>query len=158
MDTYKSTTGYLYMMCGGPIAWKSKRQSTVALSSCEAEILALTLGTQTAVWLRKLIKETFNETVCIRIHEDNQSAITITNGGARYSARTRHFGVRHFFARELVEQGQIRLTYCQTAEMLADILTKALGGPTHNRLCTLMHLEKEGQANGGLSEGEPGLE
>ena len=47
----KSTSGYMFMLAGGPIAWKSKKQSSVALSTTEAEYYALGLACQEAVWL-----------------------------------------------------------------------------------------------------------
>ena len=53
--TRKSTSGFIFMLNGGPVSWCSKRQATVALSSTEAEYVALTLAAKEATWLRLLL-------------------------------------------------------------------------------------------------------
>ena len=50
----KSTSGYLYQISGGAVTWRSKKQSCVALSTAEAEYMALSSAAQEAVWLRQL--------------------------------------------------------------------------------------------------------
>lgn len=54
-ESRKSTSGYIFMLNGGPVSWCSKRQATVALSSTEAECIALTLAAKEATWLRLLL-------------------------------------------------------------------------------------------------------
>ena len=56
-STRKSTSGFIFMLNGGPISWRSKKQATVALSSTEAEYVALTLAAKEATWLRLLLTE-----------------------------------------------------------------------------------------------------
>ena len=56
-ESRKSTSGYIFMLNGGPVSWCSKRQATVALSSTEAEYIAFTLATKEATWLRLLLTE-----------------------------------------------------------------------------------------------------
>ncbi len=58
----------------------------------------------------------------MEILEDNQSAIEM----AKYHGRTKHIDIRHHFVRDQVEQGNVRLTYCPTKEMVADLLTKSI--------------------------------
>jgi hypothetical protein len=57
LDTRRSTTGYLFRTFGGPVAWKSRRQATTALSTAEAEDMASADATRQAVWLRLLLKD-----------------------------------------------------------------------------------------------------
>lgn len=122
----KSTSGYLYLLCGGPVSWSSKKQSTIAVSSTEAEYLAATQATKEALWLRRLLSELgYEQTTPTIIKEDNQGCIKLTKNPV-FHARTKHFDIQHHFVREHVEKGNIELEYCPTNEMIADMLTKAL--------------------------------
>ena len=72
----KSTSGYLFKISGAPVSWRSKKQACVALSTAEAEYMALSSAAQEATWLRQLTKDLQNGlTRPTVIHEDNQSAI-----------------------------------------------------------------------------------
>ena len=112
-------------MAGGALSWLSKKQPIVALSTSEAEYVALSSATQEAVWLRKLLSDLGvapdEPTVLM---EDNQGAIAIARNPVAH-ARTKHFDIRHHYVREAV-QGVIDLRYCPTSEMVADLLTKPL--------------------------------
>ena len=76
----KSTSGYLFQVCGAAVSWRSKKQTCVALSTAEAEYMALASATQEAVWLEQLTADfgigTPEKTIVI--FEDNQSAISMT--------------------------------------------------------------------------------
>ena len=113
-------------MAGGPISWFSKKQAIVALSTSEAEYVALSAATQEVVWLRRLLvdlKSTSNGPTVIM--EDNQGAIAIARNPTAH-ARTKHIDIRYHFIREAVQKGTINLCYCPTNEMIADLLTKPL--------------------------------
>ena len=127
-DSRRSTTGFIFMMCGGPIAWKTKLQPSVALSTTEAEIMALAAAVQEGVWLRRLaIDLCFANNFPLTLYEDNQGAIALMKDH-RFSDRSKHIDIRYFFLRDhLGEDGLFQLTYCDTTNMLADILTKGLG-------------------------------
>ena len=122
----KSTSGYLFMVSGAPISWKSKKQTCVALSTAEAEYIALAFATQEVTWLRELFKDLHNEqTKPTIIHEDNQAAMCIAES-PQYHSKTKHIDIKYHYVREKVLDNTIILTYCPTNEMLADMLTKAL--------------------------------
>ena len=127
--TSRSTTGYVFMSAGGPIAWGSRKQSVVALSTCEAEYIAASYTSCVATWLRNLLDEvglTSSPTPpSIPLAIDNQGAIALAkmNGPNR---RTRHINIRYHHLRECAETGIINPHYVPTNEMLADGLTKAL--------------------------------
>jgi len=57
LDTRRSTTVYVFKVYGGIVAWKSRRQPTVALPTTEAEYMAAADATRQAIWLRRLLDE-----------------------------------------------------------------------------------------------------
>jgi hypothetical protein len=129
LDDRTSTSGGIFKLGTGPIVWHSKKQSSTALSSTEAEYMALTLGCKDAIWLRMLLKD-LDRAVKepITIFEDNQGALALVRNPT-YHARTKHIDVRYHFVREVVESKQVELRYCRTNDMVADACTKAL--PAH---------------------------
>ncbi len=134
LDDRKSTSGYLFKFGGAPISWRSKKQSTVALSTAEAEYIALSSATQEATWLQQLISELQNMSIGPTVlSEDNQAAICMARN-TQYHGRTKHIDLRHHFVREKVSEGAIDLKYCPTDCMIADILTKGLPSVTFERL------------------------
>lgn len=99
VDKRCSCTGYVYKISGGSIAWRSTRQSTVALSSTEAEYMALTATIQEGVWLAQLCDELrLNIKKPIKIMCGNQSAIKLVESGGRQ--RPKHIDIRYHFIRE----------------------------------------------------------
>ena len=75
-DTRRSTSGMTFMLQGASITWSSKRQASVALSTVEAEYMALSQVTQEAIWLQRLLEEVGESTEeGTTIMEDNQGAI-----------------------------------------------------------------------------------
>lgn len=130
----KSTSGYMFMINGGAISWKSQKQRCVALSTAEAEYVAMASAAQESVWLRQLIAELTNASKpSTLIYEDNQSAIAMTKN-PQFHGRAKHIDIKHHFIREQVAQGVITLEYCPTTEMTADILTKGLSRETFCKL------------------------
>jgi hypothetical protein len=130
-DNRKSTAGYTLLINETAISWSSKRQNTVALSSTEAEYLGCTQAVKEALWLKHFFDD-INEpqTLPILIHCDNQSAIALTEN-PKFHARTKHIEIRHHFIREHVEKSEVKIQYCPTEKMVADVLTKALPKAKH---------------------------
>jgi hypothetical protein len=126
----RSTSGYLFYCYGGLVSWSSKKQPIVALSSTEAEYIALTHAAKEAIWLRSLIGELQQnlELEPTLIYEDNQSCIALAKNPV-FHARSKHIDIRHHFIRDKVESKEIELAYMSTNEMIADALTKALPHP-----------------------------
>ncbi|XP_062701949.1 uncharacterized protein LOC134285364 [Aedes albopictus] len=123
-DDRKSITGYLFTAQGGAISWSSKRQQTVALSTCESEYMALSAAVQEALWWKRL-RGLFEDEVKLEIHCDNQSAIAVAKNGG-YHPRTKHIDIRHHFIRDALEKGDIAVSYVSTDHQTADGLTKPL--------------------------------
>ncbi|KAJ3520203.1 hypothetical protein NMY22_g12854 [Coprinellus aureogranulatus] len=120
-------SGFVFNIDGGAVSWSSKRQEIVTLSTTEAEYVALTHATKEAIWLQNLLSELFinDSFIPLTLYSDNMGAIAIAKDD-RFHARTKHIDIRYHFIRYAIEDGKIVLIYCPTADMTADILTKAL--------------------------------
>ena len=143
ISTRKSTSGYVFFISGSIVSWASKKQSTVALSSKEAEYMALTQATKEAIWFRRLLQElgfqSQKSAAPTLIYEDNQSCIALAKNPVHH-ARTKHIDIQHHFIREKVESCEIRLEYVPTEEMVADALAKALPRPRFEKFVGMMGL------------------
>jgi hypothetical protein len=128
----KSTSGYVFMMNGGAISWRSGKQKIVTLSSMESEYVALTDAAKEGLFLKQLINEQQPNRINqpIIIYEDNQSSIK-TAQNRIHNNRSKHIDVRHHFIREQVEMKNINVEYIPTTDQIADIFTKALGATLH---------------------------
>ena len=115
------------MVNGDPVSWQSKRQSTVALSSVQAEYVALVEFTKEALWIKSLLSEML-VTVDgpLVAYEDNLPAISVAKHSSHH-ASMKHVDLRMHFLRELVEDGTLKIEWIDTTRQLADILTKPLG-------------------------------
>lgn len=133
-STNKSTTGYIIMFAGGPIHWKSQRQSIVSLSSTESELIALCELAKEIIFLKEIAKELgIIDDSPIIIFCDNTSAIKLAQN-EKSVQRTRHMGVRAAYLREMITNGEIEIRHISTDYNLADMLTKPL---TTNRFTYL---------------------
>jgi hypothetical protein len=126
--TRRSTSGYIFNIGSGAISWSSKRQPTVALSSCEAEYVGETQATKEAIWLRRLLRELLDQKEHLAttiIFGDNQGAIQLARN-PQFHARTKHIDIQHHFVREAQMSGEVDMQYTPTERQIADGLTKAL--------------------------------
>lgn len=122
-------SGYAFILHGGTVSWSAKRQEIVSLSTTESEYVAATHAAKEALWLRSLLCQLFStELEPTTLFSDNQSAIALTKDH-QYHARTKHIDIRFHFIRWIVENGSLRLIYCPTNDMVADVFTKALPSP-----------------------------
>ena len=116
----------MFKICGGPVSWQSRMQTSVALASAAA---------QEALWLNRLLQQlglrTPNPTV---LYKDNKAAILFADHPGDHR-RSKHIDTRRHFVREIVVNGDIALVYIPTSEQQADGLTKALTLQTHQTLC-----------------------
>jgi hypothetical protein len=152
LDTRRSTTGWVVMLNGGPISWRVKRQATVATSTAEAELYALGDSIKEVQSLQMLLKELgFSqpqrapgrggdtaEPASVKnrgtvIFEDNVGCIHISQNDCFHN-RTKHVDIQWHFIQEAVERGEVCITHVPTDLQVADVLTKAVAGPTLTRL------------------------
>ena len=127
LESRKSTGGYLFMMNGLPLTWKSGRQTIVTTSTTEAEYVTMCDGAKEAVWLRNL----FTDMDCIPceptvLYEDNNSCIALTENPLHHK-RTKHIDVYYHYTRDMVENEVVVADKVDTTDQVADILTKPLG-------------------------------
>jgi hypothetical protein len=126
-----STYGSVFMLLGGPLAWYSRKQRSVSTSTTEAEYVALCQGSKEAVWFRDLLRELgftqfLGDSREVQMYSDNQGCIALAKNPEDH-ARSKHIDVQYHYTRQLVEYGKIKLGYCPTDDMIADVLTKPLG-------------------------------
>uniref|UniRef100_A0AAV1VJF6 Uncharacterized protein n=1 Tax=Peronospora matthiolae TaxID=2874970 RepID=A0AAV1VJF6_9STRA len=134
----KSTSGYAFILMGAPVSWGSIKQSSVSLSTNEAEYIALSLTIQEGKWVHRLLCEILDAAEYksgpeLKIMEDNQSCIKMTNNPVNHG-RAKHIDIKYHHIRDEVKRGDVTLNYCETTIMLADIMTKGLPGPRHKDL------------------------
>jgi DNA-binding transcriptional regulator/RsmH inhibitor MraZ len=103
----RSRTGYVIMLNGAAVGWKSQRQQTVALSTAEAEYMALTAATQEAMLLKKMHEFHQDSGSAISIHEDNHSCIALSKNNMS-TGRSKHMDVRYHFCWETVRERRHR--------------------------------------------------
>nr|GEZ82365.1 retrotransposon protein, putative, Ty1-copia subclass [Tanacetum cinerariifolium] len=129
----KSQTGYVFVLNGGAVDWKSAKQSIFATSSAEAEYIAAFDAFKEAVWVRKFIS---GLSVVLTIEEpinmycDNTRAIAIADESG-ITKGARHFRAKVHYLRKVIEFGDIKLEKVHTDDNLADPFTKALAFPKH---------------------------
>jgi hypothetical protein len=123
----RAISGYAFLVDGGAISWGAKSQELVTLSTAEAEYVAATHAAKEALWLHKLFGDILPELLHppTVLQCDNQSAIKLATTD-NYHARTKHLDQRYHFIRDLSHKNVIKLCYCPTEDMLADMLTKAV--------------------------------
>ena len=131
--TRRSITGLVFMFCGGPIAYKSKIQSTVSTSSTEAEFIAAVHAAKIAKYLRSILSELgYPQDGPTTLYEDNAAAILMINA-SRPTSRSRHIDIQHFAIQEWKANREIVLEHIPGIINSADSLTKSLGSTLHHR-------------------------
>ena len=145
-DDRTSRAGTMLWSWGGPIEWRSNRQKSQALSSCEAEYMAASSCTQSVVWAARLFKQFGYEDLGIFgsskaateqemeghrpvvIYEDNTGCIHWSKNPVDHQ-RAKHIDLKYHYVRAKVKSGDVKLIHCDTEEMMADLLTKYLAAP-----------------------------
>jgi hypothetical protein len=131
--TRRSITGLVFMFGGGPLAYKSKIQSTVSTSSTEAEFLAAVHAAKIAKYLRSILLELgYPQIRPTTLFEDNAAAILMVNA-SRPTPRARHIDIQHFALQEWKANQEIVLSHIPGVVNSADSLTKSLGSTLHHR-------------------------
>ena len=124
-DTFKSTSGYVFLLNGSAISWKSKRQPTIALSTAEAEYMAASRAAQEAVYLRRLLRNLgYTQQNPTIVYEDNEAAIKWSESPCGME-RARHIDLRKHFVHEKVREMEMALVKIEGHEQVADAFTKS---------------------------------
>ncbi|XP_021724259.1 uncharacterized protein LOC110691609 [Chenopodium quinoa] len=122
----RSTTRFCVLLGSSPISWKSKKQTTIAKSSAEAEYRAMALTSCEVTWLTQLLKDLGLKNLGPAILKcDNKAALSIAANPVHHE-RTKHIEVDCHFIRDKINEGCIKTQYTPSGEQLADIFTKPL--------------------------------
>ena len=142
LDTRRSISGYVFQIQGNTVSWCSKKQASVSRSTTEAEYIALSVASQEAVWMRRLLADVgLQQEEPSTIFEDNQGAIELSKN-PKFHNRTKHIDISFHFIREQVNLKVISVKYCPTEDMLADIMTKGLPKITFQRFRELLRINE----------------
>ena len=147
----KSTSGNCFTLANAVIAWGSKKQTTVACSSVEAEYMAITEAIKQALWYEMFMNELgikYNHPMIVNV--DSQGAMQLTTNPI-YHKRTKHVDIRYHFIRDVIEKGDIKLKHVPSADNKADGFTKSLSAEKHKIFCNQIGLhikEKEYLSHG----------
>jgi hypothetical protein len=126
VEDRKSTTGYCVFINNNIVSWNTKKQQTIALSTAEAELMALVEVIKEVKWMKELLIELHFDVVSpIEIFVDNQSAIKMAQNDVEHD-RTKHIDIKYHFIKRETEEKQIKLTWISSNLQLADVFTKAL--------------------------------
>ncbi|CAI7768923.1 unnamed protein product, partial [Closterium sp. NIES-54] len=138
--TQRLSQGYTFSIGSDSVSWRSTRSSSVLGSSCEAEIYAGAMAAQELRWLTYLLTD-LGERPCSPpvLYVDNKAMLALCRE-QRLEHRTKHIALRYFFARELQQRRQLRLSYVASRANTADVFAKALGSGDHQRFCTALGL------------------
>jgi hypothetical protein len=134
----RSRTGYIILAFGCPVLWKSKLQTEIALSTMEAEYVALSTACKDLIPIIALVKELrravglpeeVTTNLHTKVHEDNVGALTLAKlEPARMTPRSKHYAIKYHWFREYVSKptNQVTIVKIETANQLGDIFTKGL--------------------------------
>lgn len=141
IDKRRLCSGFVVKLAGGAINWHSKRQEIVAVSSTEAEYIALSTTAKEMLYLNQFMFElTHAKIEPSKIYVDNTSSINLAKNAA-YHDRTKHIDVRYHHLRDNIEKRKIEIEFVSTNENIADALTKSLNGPKTKQFASNMGLE-----------------
>ena len=120
-----SISGYCFSLSkNGPvISWKSRKQASIALSTCEAEYMAISAACQEMSYLSKLLKELLQINLePVNLRNDNQGAIALVKNPIKHM-KSKHIDIRYHFVREFYQQDRIQLEYIPSNDNYADVFT-----------------------------------
>ena len=120
-------SGFVWSYGGGPISWSAKKQNCVALSSTEAEYVALTRALQEGIWLRNSLRQM--EVPCpssLVISTNNNGALSLASNDSSHGC-AKHIDIRYHFIRSHIENNEFDIVHTPGIVNTADIFTKSLG-------------------------------
>nr|GEX46753.1 copia protein [Tanacetum cinerariifolium] len=140
-DTRRSTSGYAQFLGGRLVSWSLKKQKSTAISTTEAEYIALSGCCAQILWMRLQLKDYGFDFHKIPMYCDNQSAIVLCCNSVQHS-RSKHIDIHHHFIKEQVERRVVELYFVETTYQLADIFTKALPRERFETLLPLLGIRQ----------------
>ncbi|PKI78357.1 hypothetical protein CRG98_001300 [Punica granatum] len=128
VDSRKCTSGYVFLIAGGAISWRSIKQSMVATSTMEAEFIACYEATTQALWLKNFISglqviDTIQRPM--QIYCDNTAAMFFSKNN-KGGSRSKHINIKDLSVREYIKKGVVIIEHTSTDVMIANPMTKVL--------------------------------
>lgn len=134
LEDRRSTSGYAFILSDAAVAWSSRKQPIVTLSTTEAEFVADAACTCQLVWMKRILKRiSYNGGASPTIFCDNSSTIKLEKNPVMHG-KSKHIDVRFHFLRDLVNEGTVQLKFCGTQDQIADVFTKPLKLETFQEL------------------------
>ena len=126
VDDRKSTSGFVFLLGCGVVSWSSKKQLVVTLSIIEAKYIATAFCACQSIWTKRIMETLgFKNQNKILVLCDSNSAIQLSKNSI-FHGRSKHIDIRFHFLRDLVKDGSIELSHCNTQNQIVDIMTKPL--------------------------------
>jgi hypothetical protein len=135
----KSTSGTCQFLGRSLVSWSSKKQTSVALSTVEAEYVAVGQCCAQLLWMRQTLQDFGYNLSKVPLLCDNESAICMADNPVEHSC-TKHIDIRHHFLRDHQQKGDIEVYHISTENQLDDIFTKSLDEKTFYRLCSELNV------------------
>ena len=131
--TPRSTRGWVVLWQSAALGWGSRKQKSIALSSCEAEIIALSEAAKDVVYFRKLMRGlNAAEPSPTQLHSDSKSARDVSYNPEHHT-RMKHVERRHFYVRDMVESFELEVPFVPPDQTVADFFTKPMKNATRFR-------------------------
>ncbi|KAE8181851.1 hypothetical protein CF336_g8765 [Tilletia laevis] len=140
-DDRKSMSGYVFTVGGGAVAWGSRKQGAVALSTAEAEYIAAGVAGREAIMLKGALTACGQLIGTITVHCDNQAAIQLVKNPGSHHDRSKHIDIVHHWIRDQTQLGAFAFEYIPTDLNPADAFTKSLGAVKHYQHAERIGLE-----------------
>jgi hypothetical protein len=153
----RSISGFAFLLSGSLISWYSHTQPVVALSTSEAEYMAVTDAAKEVIWLKLLLSELGYPQGNVKILEDNQATIKISKNPQDHK-RTKHIQVKYHYIRDQIKANEFHLEYVSTQDQLADIFTKGLSGSRHRLILKNLGLIRRGSVTGSELKYDSGVD
>lgn len=142
-ENRKSISGYIIRIFGCIVQYKTQKQTMVALSTAEAEYIALSECCRELIWLRGILADLKIDlsdlSSPVNVFEDNQSTIKIAENRTNYK-RTKHVDIKYHHVKDLVSKGLVHLVYVESNKQIADGMTKSLPNSTFGNFVKTLHL------------------
>lgn len=121
-----------------------RNKKAVALSSTEAEYMALSESCREAMYLNNLLDELLmsSESMPLCLYSDNQSSIKLATNPLFHNKRTKHIDIKHHFVRDCILESKVKIEYVSTLEMPADIFTKSLSSNKHHKFVNMLGISE----------------
>jgi hypothetical protein len=141
IDTRRSTTGFVVLLGTSLICWKSRLQTVVSLSTVEAEYYAITDATRDLLYMLPIAHDMqLPQNLPLIVNEDNQGCQAVAEKAIN-NQRSKHIDIKYHWIKERINDGIIKIKYCPTDRMIADILTKGLEEVKHRKNTYLLGLK-----------------